>query len=206
MGSDLILRPGMVGVCLKKPIDPLGTFTTLAQGDTEAAHVWRVRRDGKIATTGAQLGILFGYVDALKYLRGKTFFLLEPVSPWTEGQLEIMDQADDAIKNQPLGRAYGIWRYWQLWAKAFAHGNVETLGDPKGKPPRFPICSQAVAYALWKAGAPVGKAMGKKDWTGVLPETILEEAKQTSFDLQVGVVYPHPSYFLRLVQNEPYRF
>jgi hypothetical protein len=206
MGSDLILRPGMVGVCLKKPIDPLGTFTTLAQGDTEAAHVWRVRRDGKIATTGAQLGILFGYVDAIKYLRGKTFFLLEPVDPWTDIQLTIMDMAEDAIKAQPLGRAYGPWRYWQFWARAFWGGDVKTLGDTKGRPPKFPICSQTVAYPLWKAGAPVGKSQGKLDWMAVLPETILKEAKQTEYELAAGTEFKHPCYYLRLVQDEPYRF
>lgn len=199
------LKPGMVGVSLKKGLfDILGTFTTLAQGDTEASHVWRVRQDGTIATTGGKAGVLFDYVDPERYLKGRQFYLLETVDPLNASQLRIMDWADELIRRQRFARAYGVWKYAQLWAKAELEGSIDSLDPPAGKPPRFPICSQAVGFALWKAGVPVGKSQGKRDWSAVLPQTILQEAKQTRYSEAAGAFFPAPCMLLQTVQDEPF--
>lgn len=201
-----ILKPGMVGVNLKRRRDPLGTFTTLSQGDTEAAHVWRVRSDGTIATTGAKWGVMYGYVEAASYLLGKTFYLLETIDPLTDEQLRTMDEAEDEI--QGINRFYGFWRYAQLYGAALQDGSVEKLGkEPNVNAPAFPICSQAVGYPYWKAGVPVGKMFGKEDYTALLPETFLKEALAVAFLIRQKALDKHvkPCYYFHLVKQTPFK-
>jgi hypothetical protein len=202
-----ILKPGMIGVNLKGRIDLMGTIDTVLQGDTEAAHVWWVLPSGKIATTGAQALIVYGEADPAEYLKGKSFFLLETVDPLTSGQLAIMQAAHQQIMRSGVGRVYGIWKFAWIWTLATLHGEVDKTGkQPKKGPPFAPICSQAVAYPFWSAGVPVGKMFGKQDWTAVLPETILKEAKAVGFMLADGQLEQRakPCCYLKTVQDRPF--
>lgn len=209
MKPSEILKPGMVGVNLKGFIDPMGTIDTVLQGDTEAAHVWMVLPSGKIATTGAEKFIIYGEVEPDKYLKGKTFFLLETVDPLTAGQHTIMQAAHNDLMRSGWGRIYGIWKFPILGLLGFIHGDVEKTGkQPKRTRPVCPICSQAVGYPCWTAGLYVGKSQGKLDYTALLPETFLKEAKQTSYMLAQGYLENRskPCYMFRTVQDIPYRF
>lgn len=205
-----MLKPGMVGVNLKGQFDPTGTLNTFLQGDTEAAHVWWVLWSGKIATTGAKWGVFYGEEDPEEYLKRRPFYLLETVDPLPAVKLAIMQQAHQEMMRSGLARLYGLWKFPILSLLAAIHGDVAKLGrKPKLTRPTCPICSQAVAYPFWCAGVPIGKSQGKEDWTAVLPETILKEAKQVSYMLAAGLIpetRQKPCYMLRTVRDTPFIF
>lgn len=199
------LKPGMVGINEKGKFDPFGTVNTMAQGGSDGAHSWRVLKNGKIATTGAVAGIFYGEVDPQEYLKGKTFFLLETVDPLTDSMLTIMEECHKQLMASGIKRLYGLWKLPMLEGLAAIHGNVTKTGlKPKIGVPEFPICSQAVAYAFWEAGVPIGEALGKEDWSAVLPETFLIEAKETSYYLDYLLNGKRPCYHLKMV--EPFAF
>jgi hypothetical protein len=201
------LKPGMIGVSLKGFIDPMGTIDTVLQGDTEAAHVWWVLPSDRIATTGAKAFVFYGEVEAAKYLRGKTFYLLETVDPLPADKLARMQAAHDDLMHSGAGRLYGLWKFPLLGLLAARHGDVDKMGrKPKITRPVCPICSQAVAWCFWHAGIPIGKMFGKEDWSAVLPETILKEAKAVSFMLASGALERRdkPCYMLKTVRERPF--
>jgi hypothetical protein len=199
------LRPGTIGVCLRGSFDPLGTIDTVMQGDTMASHVWWVLPNGCIATTGAKWGIVYGEVKAEEYLKGKSYVLLNTVDELSEEQLGIMEACHEEIMQSGVARVYGAWKFGQLEFKHILSGPVSKLGSISPfYPPKFPICSQAVAYCCWKAGIQVGKMFGKEDYTAVLPETFLFEAQAVSFLQQYATWHRYGkqgSYnFLRVTQ------
>jgi hypothetical protein len=199
------LKPGMVGVNLKGTFDPMGTIDTVLQGDTDAAHVWWVLPSGRIATTGAVSGILYGERDAAEYLKGKKFFLLETIDTIPNDKLAIMQHCHEQMLHSGIKRFYGIWKFlWLEWLAAIDGSVTKTGLKPKTSVPEFPICSQALAYCFWSAGMPIGAAQGKEDWTAVLPETILAEAKEVSFRLDALLLGKRPCYYLKLVEPLPF--
>lgn len=204
-----LLTPGRVGVMLKGRLDVMGTLDTVLQGDTEAAHVWWVLPSGKIATTGAKGLLFYGEVEAARYLHGKRFYLLETVDPMSAGQLAILQAAHQEMMQSGLARLYGLWKFLLLSLLAARFGHVSKTGRlPKTTRPSFPICSQALGYCFWKAGVPIGKSQGKEDWTAVLPETILKEAKQVTFMRTLGDLESRtkPCYYLNLVSTTYFEF
>lgn len=201
--------PGQIGINLKGRFDPLGTADVILQGDTKASHVWLVLPNGKIATTGAKWLVLYGEVDPDEYLKGKSCYLLETVDPLTSQQLAIIQYAHNSLMKSGPGRIYGLWKFGVIWALDFFQGQASKTGfTEKTGHPTCPICSQAVGYALWKAGVPVGKSVGKEDYTAVLPETFLQEAQQTAYDLAKGYMENRttPCYLLKTVQDSPFSF
>ena len=208
--GKLSLRPGMVGVNLKGKADPSGTINTLLQGDAEAAHVWLVLPNGKIASTGAKLGFIYGEIEAEKYLKRRPFFLLETVDPLSNGQLAIIQAAHDEMMASGIKRGYGLWKFPALYALALKNGFVEKMGATlKTTAPAFPICSQAVGYPLWRAGVLVGKMFGKLDYTALLPQTFLDEAQAVAFMLAEGAIKPNPDkpqHYLKALNDRPYIF
>lgn len=202
------LKPGMIGINLKGDFDPLGTVDTFLEGDTKAAHVWWVLPNGKIATTGASWLVLYGEVDPAKYLRGKTFFLLETVDPLTPDQLSIMQVAHEEMLHSGWGRLYGGWKIPLLLGLELLHGSPEKMGkDPKTTRPTCPICDQAVGYPFWKADVPIGKEQGKQDWSALSPKIFLAEASQTSDLIKQGWLVRTPGkpcYYLTTVQDKPF--
>lgn len=209
MKPSEILKPGMIGVNLKGNFDPMGTLDTLLQGDTKAAHVWFVLRNGNIATTGAKALLFYGEVDPDEYFKGKSCYLLETVDPLNSAQLSIMQAAHNEMMDSGPGRIYGLWKFGIIWGLCLIHGAVNKTGNkPKIRRPTCPICSQAVAYPFWSAGVPIGKSQGKEDYTAVLPETILAEAQQTGYMLAQGLLENRqkPCYMLRTVRDTPFKF
>lgn len=199
------LKPGMIGVNLKGKVDPMGTIDTVLQGDTEAAHVWWVLPNGKIASTGAVAGLFYGELEPREYLKNKKFYLLETIDPISVSMLSVMQACHEQLMASGLKRFYGIWKFPILFSLGVINGNVTKTGrTPKTTVPDFPICSQALAYPFWKAGIPIGKAQGKEDWTAVLPQTILAEAKEASFYRARLLLGERPCYFLNLVEPLPF--
>lgn len=199
------IQPGRVIVVLRNDLNPLSILDTTAQGDTLAAHVCRVLKSRKIATTGAVLDVLYGEKDALEYLSDKKFFLLETVDPITDAMLSIMEACHDQMMASGMKRLYGIWKLPILEGLGILHGSVSKMGpNPKTTMPEFPICSQAVAYPYWKAGIPIGKELGKQDWTAVTPETFLVEAMETFSLLGDLRDMTRPCYHFRLVNEVPF--
>lgn len=209
MKPSEILKPGMVGVELKRGFSLTDTGITVLEGDTQAKHVWLVLPNGKIATTGAEKFFFYGEVEPDDYLPGKTFLLLETVDPLTSDQLEAIQVAHNELMASGLGRFYGIWKFpWLLGIEA-ATGFISKSGRQVAtKKPICPICSQAVAYPLWKAGVPVGESQGKEDFSAVLPKTFQIEAVETAFSEARGWLNPRekPCYLLRTVKDTPYQF
>ncbi len=207
MNPKSLFKPGRVICHVPVGLDPVGRFNNLLQGDNECKHVELMLPNGKIASTGAKLGLWYGERE-LSSLKGKSFYLLETVDPLTDAQLATVQLAhEDMMSSGPWSRIYGLWKFPWIWSLALMNGNVEKTGfTPKGTRPVAPICSQAVAYPFWLAGAPIGKSQGKQDWTAVLPETILKEAKDTSYDLEQGWLKRRekPCYKFKLVQSLPY--
>ena len=203
-----LFKPGRIICHVPVGFDGLGRFNTVLQGDTECKHVELMLPNGKIASTGAKFGLWYGERD-VRSLKGKAFFLLETVDPLTSGQLSIIQQAHDEMMDSGFwGRIYGLWKFPWLWALGWVKGDIEKAGlSTKQSRPTAPICSQAVAYPMWKAGCPIGKSQGKQDWTAVLPETIIKEAKQTSYSLQNGWLDGRttPCYKFRTLKDTPYR-
>lgn len=200
------LKPGMIGVNLKGDLDAMGTINVLLQGDTQAAHVWWVLPSRKIATTGAEHWAVYGERDPEEYLKNKKFFLIQTVDPLPPDKLEILQKCHDEIMASGVKRIYGGWKFALMWLiAATGSGFISKTGKKvKTTVPEFPICSQAVAYCFWSAGIPIGKANGKEDWTGVLPETILAEAQEGTDRLLYLTAGSHPCYFLNLVEQLPF--
>jgi len=184
------IQPWDIGVNLPGKRDLLGHVNTLLQGDTLAAHIWCALPDGKIASTGAKAGVLYGEVEAEHYVTRRPYFVLRTVDPIPEDKQKLLLQAHERMMVAGVKRFYGFWKYPLLMALGFRHGFIQKMGkDPKIETPDFPICSQAIAYLFWSAGIPIGKTLGKKDWTAVLPETFLDEAQVTQALLADGLKF-----------------
>lgn len=207
MNPDELFKPGRIICHVPVGLDLFGRFNTVLQADTECKHVELMLPNGKIASTGAKFGLWYGErgIDSLK---GKTFFLLETVDPLTSGQLAIIQAAHNEMMDSGFwGRIYGLWKFPWLWALGWVKGDIEKTGIGKKETrPTAPICSQAVAYPNWKAGIPIGKSQGKEDWTAVLPETIIKEAKDTTDNLKNGWFdgRTKPCYKFRTIQDTPF--
>lgn len=198
------MKPGTVGINLKQGI--LGTYTTVSQGDTDAAHVWIVLPNGKIATTGAKFGCIYGEVDAEEYLKDKQYYLLEPIDPLTQGQLNTLQNCHDSLMADKKARFYGFIEYLKLKRSARkGTGHIAHLGkSPTLEQPRYYICSQVTGWLCWMMGVTVGKALGKDDYTAVLPETFINEARATQFMLDAGFLQPEegkPRLFLHITKH-----
>lgn len=132
-----MLKPGMVIAHVKdKSLDALGTLTTTLQGDVAVKHVELVLPNGKIATTGAKFGIVYGEVDAEKHLKGKSFFVLETLFPLPQDKLDKIQEGHEVIMKSGVKRLYGAWKFLQLQLMAIKNGAVNSIskGDPS-----FPI-------------------------------------------------------------------
>jgi hypothetical protein len=199
------LKPGQVIVCLKGSFDFFGTITDALQGDTEAFHVCIVLPNGKIATTNAIDHIIYGEREAKSYLEGRTFFILQTIDPLTDEKLAIIQKCHENIMDSGIDRLYGIWKFPILECLGIIEGAVPKMGsEPKMTRPDFPICSQAVAYCLWNAGIKVGQALGKEDWTAVIPETFLVEAKETYYYRDRILLGERPAYNLETIEPFPF--
>lgn len=201
MGVD-ILKPGQIGVSLFTGFEPVAFFNVMAQGDTRAKHVWMVLPNGKIATTGADKFVMYGEVDPKEYLKNKTYYLLETIDPLPQDKLDNIQKIHDQIMQSKINRFYGFWKIPEMLFVEMFKGEVDQFGneDPNALP-KFPICSQAVAYILWQTGIPIGKALGKIDYSAVTPRVILQEAEYDSAQIDSLLLGKRPCYYLRLVGN-----
>lgn len=187
MRPSQILEPGTIGINLKGGVNPWEQGNTLLKQDTRAGHTWYVLPSGKIATTGADWGVLYGEADPDEYLKGRQCFLLQTVDPLTAVQLAIIQTCHERLLHSGPGRVFGLWQFAWLKASVAWNGNISKIGlTPRDTRPTCPFCSQAVAYPFWEAGIPIGKMFGKQDWTAVLPETILQEAQSVGVMLESG--------------------
>jgi hypothetical protein len=201
------LEPGTIGINVKGRVDPVrGPRLETAR---RAGHAWFVLPSGKIATTGADRMVLYGEVDPRDYLAGRRFFLLRTVDPLTSAQLASLQTSHRHLVESGAGRIFGFLQY--VWIRARLRWDARVT-DP-GVQPRMPrpnwlFCSQAVAYAFWMAGVPIGKMFGWRDWTVILPETILQEARTVDSLIASGEIDRHrkPCYYLRPVHDMAFRF
>jgi hypothetical protein len=184
------IRPWDIGVNIPGKRDLLGHVNTLIQGDTMAAHIWCALPDGKIASTGAVGGVLYGEVEAEHYVTRRPYYILRTVDPIPEDKQKLLLLAHQQLMAAGVKRFYGFWKYPLLMALGFQNGFITKMGSvPKITIPDFPICSQAIASLYWAAGIPIGKTLGKVDWTAVLPETFLDEAQVTASLLADGLKF-----------------
>lgn len=196
------MPPGSVFSFFKEGL--LGDFTTVAQGNTNAAHVAIKLPNGKMATTGAVLKVFYGEADIEKYCEGRTFDVLYPVDPFTPEQLTTLELCHQAMMKAPLKRLYGGLRYAQLYKAALrGSGRVTATDKTPPKPPQWFICSWAVGYCLWEMGCKVGKMFGKINYTGLMPEDFGNEADAVTDMLDSGQlqVVKHPCMYLRRVAH-----
>jgi hypothetical protein len=201
------LQPGTIGINVKGRVDPadvprLGTVA-------RAGHAWYVLPSGRIATTGADRMVLYGDVVPEEYLAGRHFFLLRTVDALTSSQLATLEMCHQRLVESGPGRIFGFWQY--AWIRARLRWDAQ-VKDPSVPPrtalPSWLFCSQAVAYAFWTAGIPIGKMLGWQDWTVILPLTMLQEARAVNALIASGQIDRHrrPCYYLRPVQDVAFSF
>jgi hypothetical protein len=176
------LKPGQILLFKPKKFDLIGKRITALEGDSDKCHAAIVGKNGKILTTGARFtikGFVYGEVDPEKYLKGRVFDVVETVEPLTPGQLEIIFSACESL----FGQTYGWWKLARLVLRKNVKGGVITkIHNPPHMRVKNPFCSEAVAFAFWKAGikicgTPRPEGIGKEEPSAITPENIDEEAK-----------------------------
>lgn len=162
------LQPGDILLFkTKKGFDPIGSFITSQERDTDVCHAAFVGVNGNIWTTGADKFIFYGQVNAAKYLKDRSFYVCRLDSPALI-QLSIMDTNAERMK----GMIYGFWKVQMLIMKSDLGGIVRRLHPWLTKVVKNPFCSEAVADCCWKAGFRVCFCMGKEEPSAITPANL----------------------------------
>lgn len=182
---DYELKPGQIILFKKKKgFDPIGSFITSEERDTDVCHVAFIGINGDIWSTGvmSKLGMPFYYgrINATQYCTNRDFYVCEfdHLSPL---QLSIMDT--NAKRMQ--GMMYGFWKVMLLIQRSRLGGIVNRLYPWLTKTVRDPFCSEAVADCCWRAGLHICESLGKEEPSAITPANIKSYAQLKGTSLNI---------------------
>lgn len=184
------LKPGQILIFKKKDgFDPVGSFVTAEQRDTDVSHAALVGKNGEIWTTGAirKFGLpnFFGAADPSEYLKGRDFYICE-FDTLTPEQMNIIQENAERM----TGMFYGFHKIAMLVLKARRGGTVHRLWPWLTKEVKNPFCSEAVADCFWKAGLRVCEVNGscerwKDEASAITPANLKTYAEMKGTPLQI---------------------
>lgn len=182
---DYDLRPGDILLFKKKDgFDPVGSFITAQERDTNTCHAAMIGKTGNIWTTGAikHFGcpIFYGSVSPETYLAGRDFTICRFIN-LTESQLGIME----ANSVRMTGMIYGFHKVLLLIQKSKFGGVVRRLYPWLTKEVKHPFCSEAVSDSCWKANLPVCQSMGKEEPSAITPANLYQYALMKGSPLNI---------------------
>jgi hypothetical protein len=141
MNIDLTkLQPG--DVIFTQEHTPTSWLIRIAQGDCDWSHVCLYAGDNRIHTTGANRFILYGAVNAQKYLKNKQFTVCRYTNI-TSTQVKLVIQSSLSL----FGNVYPLWKVLRLALHGIRGQQVKQMGilNDQGKPTNT-FCSESVAY------------------------------------------------------------
>ena len=184
--------PGDILVFKKKQgFDPIGSFITSEERDTDVCHVAFVGNpeiltgEPLIWTTGAIEGIRYGYTNA-EYLKGRDFYVCR-YDNLTPNQMGLIVNAAWKFYLE----LYGFHKLAILILKSRFGGVVQQLYPwPSGLKIHNPFCSEAVAACFWEAGLQIchydsEDTVWKKEPSAITPANILTYAQMKNTPLSV---------------------
>lgn len=182
------LKPGQLLLFEKNGFDPIGSFITSQERETNICHAAFVGINGKIWTTGAYgflEKIFYGQVDPEEYLKNRKYHVAE-FDNLTGEELCIMDKTAKLMEGQPYGFSKVSWL--MFLSNLPTGGVVKQIHFWPWKTGIYldsPFCSESVANACWKAGRFICQDVGKKEPSAIAPSSIYTYAKTKETDLNI---------------------
>jgi len=177
-GDILLFKP-------KKGFDPIGSFITAEERDTDVSHAAFIGfHENLVWTTGAEtkFGLQFFYGADLveRYIKNRGFYVCRYDGITMNQKMLLFDRAWEF-----RGQIYGFHKVALLMLKAGRGGIVKRLYPWATRNIKHPFCSEAVVECYNYAGIDLFTALGKEEPSAMSPANIKQYAQMKDTKLNI---------------------